>query len=236
MRLLRLATAEDVANAAADIVCARVAEDPDLVLTLPTGKTAIPLYAELAARYARGELDLARARAFNLDELLLPRGHPASFASFMRQHAWERIGLDRSRCDIPDPEADPAAECRRYDTAIAAAGGLDLALLGLGADGHVAYNLPGEPRDETHVVALPEAVAESLSVPAAARPLRAITIGLRPLREARRVVLLATTPDKERALRQLVDGPADPAWPCSLLRDHPRLDVLIVDSILGDAA
>jgi len=216
-----------VVRAAADLVAEAAAEDPELVLGLPTGRTMVSLYRELARRHRAGALDLRGARGFNLDELLLPPGHPASFRGFMERHAWGRTGLDPERCDVPDPAADPQAECARYDRAIADAGGLDLAVLGVGADGHVAYNLPGEPVETTHVVRVPPEVADTLDVPADRRPLRAISMGLGPLRDARRLLLLATTAEKAPAVRALRDGPEDPAWPCTLLRGHPRFDVIL---------
>lgn len=218
-------TAELVARAGEFVSCA-VARRADLVLGLPTGRTMVPLYRELAARVARAELDLAAAQAFNLDEVLLPPGHPASFRAFMERHAWAPCRFDRSRCDIPDPAGDAASECWRYEAAIAAAGGFDLAILGVGVDGHVAYNLPGPAVSETHVVELPAVVAGSLGVPPERRPLRAITVGLGALRAARALLLLATTLDKAPALRALRQGPEDPAWPCTLLREHPDLTVL----------
>ena len=227
MRVRTLATAAGVARCAAEILSRAVRREPELTLGLATGRTMVPFYAALARRHARGDLALFRARGFNLDELLLPPDHPASFHTFMEEHAWGRTGLVRERCDIPDPTAEPEAECRRYDRAVAAAGGLDLVFLGVGADGHVAYNLPGEAREEAHVVQVPGAVADTLRVPASFRPLRAITLGLGPLRRSPHVVFLATTAEKARAVRALVHGPDVPAWPCSLLHRHPRLDVLL---------
>ena len=235
MRVLNFSTVAETAHFAADLVAAAVAEKPDLVLGLPTGKTVIPLYGELASRYSRGDIDLSRARAFNLDELLLPRAHVGSFRHFMERHGWAAIGLDPGRCAIPDPEAEPDAECDRYQRALDAAGGFDLAILGVGADGHVAYNLPGSPRETTHVVELGDALAESLAVPSASRPLRAITVGMDALRAAGRLLMLATGPEKANAVRALVDGPADPRWPCSLLRDHPRFDLLLGPGLSGPA-
>jgi glucosamine-6-phosphate deaminase len=235
MQVRKLETPDAVAKAAADLLAQERERRPDLVLGLPTGRTAVLLYRELAARYARGTLDLSRARGFNLDELLLPPGHPASFRAFMERHAWGRTGLDRERCDIPDPGANPDAECRRYERALAAAGGLDLVFLGVGADGHVAYNLPGVPRDETHVVVLPDVEADNQGVPRGERPLRAITVGLGALRSARRLVVMALTADKAAAVRALLDGPPDPAWPCSLLRAHPALDVLLTGAAAGES-
>lgn len=227
----RLETPAAAAAAVADLVAAVVGERPAAVLGLPTGRTMVPVYDELARRHARDEIDLSRVRGFNLDELLLPPEHPASFHAYMARHAWGRTGLDRARCDIPDPTADPAAECARYDAALAAAGPLDLALVGVGVDGHVAYNLPGQTARTTHVVEVPAAVAATVG---AAPPLHAVTMGLAPLETARRLVVLATTADKARAVRALLDGPRDPAWPISLLRDHPRLEVVLTPAAAGE--
>ena len=234
MRVHVLGSAGGAAAAAADVVVQAAAADPELVLGLPTGRTMVPFYAELARRHRRSETDLSRARSFNLDELLLPPGHPASFRAFMERHAWGRTGLDPDRADIPDPAADPAAECARYDRALAAAGPLDLVILGVGADGHVAYNLPGPVHPETHVVEVPPEVAATLRPPVAP-PLFAITLGFAPLLRARRLLLLATTADKRRAVEALLDGPPDPAWPCSLLRRHPSFDVVLTPQAGGVA-
>ena len=236
MRVLTLATEREVARAAALLVAAAAGANPQLVIGLPTGRTALPFYDALARLHQDGELDLARARAFNLDELVLPAGDPRSFRAYMETHAWDRIGLDPARCAIPDSTAaDAAHECARYEAALASAGGFDLAVLGVGADGHVAYNLPGTARSEAHVVELPAAVADALGVPTALRPLRALTLGLGALLRARRLQLLATTPDKRAAVRALIEGPEDPRWPCTALRGHPQLDVLLTPAASGES-
>jgi glucosamine-6-phosphate deaminase len=228
LRTRVLAGPEAVARGVAEDVAAAAARGPDLVLALPTGRTPIPLYDELAARCARGECDLSRARGFNLDELVLPRSDPRTFRAFMEQHAWGRTGLRRDRCDIPDGDApDLAAECRRYEEAIAAAGGLDLALLGVGVDGHVAYNMPGPISLPTHVTRLPDGLAASLHVPPESWPLRAITMGIGTIRGARAIRVIATGARKATAVRALVRGPESPDWPCSFLQSHPDIEVLM---------
>ncbi|MGE0454678.1 MAG: glucosamine-6-phosphate deaminase [Vicinamibacteria bacterium] len=227
MKLRVVDGAPELALEAADVLAAAVAERPELTLALPTGRTPVPWYAELARRHAGGALDLSRARAFNLDELVLPASDPRTFSSFMRQHAWQRIGLRRERCEIPNgTAADLDAECRRYEAAIAEAGGLDLAVLGIGADGHIAYNMPGPFVAQTHVVRLPDGLASSLGVPEADRPLRAVTMGLGTIRAARRLLLLATGASKLEALRALRRGAQDPKWPCTFLAGHAAFEVL----------
>ena len=237
MRILTLGSEREVARASARMIAAAATANPELVLGLPTGRTVLPFYDALADLHRAGDLDLRHARSFNLDELLLPPGHSKSFRAYMEAHAWGRIGLDPAGCSIPDSTAaDPALECARYEAELAAAGGLDVAVLGVGADGHVAYNLPGTQRAEAHVVELPDSVAESLGIAPAKRPLRALTLGLGALVSARRVMLLATTAEKARAVRALVDGPEDSRWPCTALREHPELDVLLTPEVGGERA
>jgi glucosamine-6-phosphate deaminase len=228
VRTRALAHAAAVGAAAADHVAGAAEARPDLVIALPTGRTPVPFYDELARRHAAGWNGLAQARGFNLDELVLPAADPRTFRAFMVRHAWERTGLRRDRCDIPDGAAhDLEAECRRYEAAIAAAGGLDLAVLGVGADGHVAYNMPGLITLPTHVVRLPDGLAASLGVPPEDWPLRAVTMGIGTIRQARRIVVMAMGETKATAVRALVHGPEDPEWPCSFLGGHPDIEVLL---------
>ena len=223
-----------VMQAAADLIAEAARERPSLVLAWPTGRTPVPLYEELEARVSRGALDLSRARGFNLDELVAPNDDPRNFRTFMGRYRWWREGRAAGRFDIPDGAAEPQAERDRYEKAIAAAGGLDLCLLGIGTDGHVAYNMPGPPGFDVHVTDLPDSVAEELAEPHEKRPLRAITMGLGTLRAARRVVLLATGASKRDALRHLGEGPEDSRWPCSYLTAHPDLIVLCDAAARGE--
>ena len=201
-------------------------------IALPTGRTAVPLYEELARRRRAGRFDLGETRVFNLDELLLPAPPPGapppgSFAEFMHRHVLSPLGLRLEHWEIPRVTGDPEQECRRYDRALAEEGPLDLAVLGIGADGHVAYNLAGAVSEHTHVVAVPDEVAATLGLPASMLPLRAITIGLAPLRAARRLLLMASGGEKAEAVRALVLGREDERWPASLLRRHPRFEVVV---------
>ena len=228
MKLRVLDGPAEVALAAANRLLERAQARPELLLALPTGRTPLPLYDELARRAAARPSGLERARGFNLDELALPPDDPRSFASYMRQHVWGRTGLEGSRFQIPRGDApDLAAECRRFDQVLADAGPLDLAVLGVGADGHVAYNLPGQVAESTHLVSLPDHEAEAQGVPAAARPLRAVTMGLGPLRRARAILMLACGGSKAEAVRVLVQGPVSDQWPCSQLREHPDFELLL---------
>lgn len=226
MKIETLLTAAEVARRGASVLEAQALARPGLVVALPTGRTPIDMYEILAAKRKAGGLDLSRATAFNLDEVLLPRRMPQTFFQFMTRHAWEPLGIAPDRRFIPDGETrDPEAECRRYEEAIAKAGGLDLAILGIGADGHIAYNLPGQAGPRTHVVRLDPLTIATLGGDLQP-PLDAITMGVETIRSAKSIVLLATGPAKAEALRRMRDEPVSEAWPCTFLRDHPDLTVI----------
>lgn len=219
----------DVAARAADLVAAAVAAQPSIVLALPTGRTPVEMYRILAERRRTGALNLDQATSFNLDEVLLPKSSPQTFFQFMTRHAWGPLGISEERRFIPDSEAgDPEAECLRYETEIAAGGGLDLAVLGVGADGHIAYNLPGQVKPRTHVVSLDRATVATLGGNLQGA-VRAITMGVETILSARRILLLATGSSKAVALRRMRDDPPGDAWPCTLFRHHQDL-TLIMDS------
>jgi len=221
-----LKTAREVARRGAALFEGAAAQNPAIVVALPTGRTPIDMYAILAARRREGAFDLARATAFNLDEVLLPRKQPQTFFQFMTRHAWDPLGLSPERRFIPDGETkDPEAECRRYEQALAKAGGLDLAILGIGADGHIAYNLPGQAGPRTHVVSLDAATIATLGGHLKG-PVDAITMGVETIRSAKRIVLLATGAQKAEALRRMRDEPPTEAWPCTLFQSHPDLTVI----------
>ena len=141
---------------AAQIVEA-IARKPDLVLGLPTGRTPIRLYHELGAIYAKGQADFSRVTTFNLDEFLgIPAEHPGSYRAFMQEHLFSRVNVPASQINVLNGiAADPAAECERYERAIADAGGIDLQLLGIGTNGHIGFNEPArELAGATHRVML----------------------------------------------------------------------------------
>lgn len=226
MKIETLPTAADVARRGASVFEAHVLARPGMVVALPTGRTPIDMYEILAARRRVGGFDLSRATAFNLDEVLLPRAMPQTFFQFMTRHAWEQLGIAPERRFIPDGETkDPEAECQRYEGAIAKAGGLDFAILGIGADGHIAYNLPGQAGPRTHVVDLDPLTIATLGGDLRG-PLGAITMGVETIRSAKSIILLATGSSKAEALRRMRDEGVGEAWPCTFLRDHRDLTVI----------
>ncbi len=226
MKLEILSSPDEVTRRGVTLFAEAVSARPNIVAALPTGRTPIAMYQSLAAQRRAGTFDLGQASIFNLDEVLLPRAMPQTFFQFMTLHVWTPLGVSPEHRFIPDGETmDPEGECLRYEAAIAEKGGLELAILGIGADGHIAYNLPGQAKARTHLVTLdPETVA-TLGGDLQG-PVRAITMGVETIRSARRIILLATGSSKAEALRRMREDPIDEDWPCTFFRDHADLTVL----------
>ena len=232
MNVTILPTPEAACTLAADIVAALLAAKPDAVLALPAGNTPRPVYAELARRHREQGLSFARATAFSLDEYAgIGAAHPASFRRFMEDELYRHVDLPRERAHAPDGEAaDLRAACESYERAIAAAGGFDLCLLGIGGNGHIAFNEPGAPVDSrTHVVALADDTRRALvaSFGGGHVPAQAITIGIATILAARRCVLLAYGDAKAGVIARALQGPAVPGVPASALQLHPDAAVVL---------
>jgi len=223
-----------LARTLAGQIAQALAEKPDLVLGLPTGRTPIRLYHELGSMHAKGQIDFARATTFNLDEFLgIPSSHPGSYRSFMQQHLFSRVNLSPQRINIPNGTAsDPAAECARYERAIADAGGIDLQLLGIGTNGHIGFNEPArELAGTTHRVALKASTRHSNAALFGGDerqvPEEALSMGMATIMHARRIVLIATGKSKARCIQRLVHGPITPKLPASFLQMHRRVELML---------
>ncbi|HEY8052515.1 MAG: glucosamine-6-phosphate deaminase [Steroidobacterales bacterium] len=239
MQLLWCDTRAGFDSLAADRLAAVLARKPDAVLALPTGQTPLGLYAAVRLRAAAGEVSFAAARVFDLDEYAgLGATHPLSYASYFRAQLLEAVGAPD--CNIRllrGDAADLAAECRDYDAAIARAGGIDLAILGLGTNGHIAFNEPGADWESgTHLVQLSPQTREINARQQGRQtvlPEFGVTMGIATLRQAREIVLLAAGAAKRAALEALRRGVPDPHWPVTSLIGHPRLTV-ISEAQLGE--
>jgi glucosamine-6-phosphate deaminase len=211
-----------------------IRDHPDLVLGLATGRTPVPIYRRLAAGAARGGVDFARVRTFNLDEFVgLGVGDPASYRSFMERHLFAPANVDRTRVGFLDGLApDLDAECRRYESAIAAAGGIDLQLLGIGGNGHIGFNEPGPAlQARTHRARLRPQTRRANALffggRADAVPAEALSMGVATILQARSLLLVATGRGKRRAIAAMIAGPVTTRVPASFLQLHARVEVCI---------
>jgi len=224
----------DLARALARRVADAVRERPDVVLGLAAGRTPVGAYAELVALAARDLVDFSRCASFNLDEFVgVAPGHPGSFRRFMDTHLFDRVNLDPARVHFLDgTAADPDAECRRYEEAIERAGGIDLQLLGIGANGHVAFNEPGDALvARTHRAVLAESTradnAELFGGDPHAVPREALTLGIGTILEARTILLAGMGAAKAAAVAAMVSGAITPRLPASFLQLHGRVEVYL---------
>lgn len=222
-----------MASLAADAVTETVAADPAAAIAVPTGGTPLPMFEELVGRVRRGELDLSCVHLYCLDEYLgvLPED-PNSLTGWLLRAFLDPAGIDPARTHtVPAADPDPDAAAARYDAELAARGGLALAVLGLGPNGHVAYNEPGSGAESrTRVVTLtPESIAQASAYWRGELPIpdRAITVGVGTLREARRIVLIVSGAAKADVLRRALQEPPSAEVPASWLRlSGERLTVI----------
>ncbi|GAB6876323.1 glucosamine-6-phosphate deaminase [Thermaerobacter litoralis] len=226
---IRVADSYDAMSAAAaEAVARRLAARPSLRLALPTGHTPIGLYRRLVDLTRREGLRWDRARIFLLDEYLgLGPDHPGSFRRYMEDHLLRHLDPAPAVDSLDGRAADPAAECARYEAALAA-GGLDLVVLGIGRNGHIGFNEPGSPfQSRTRVVTLtPEtrrANAPDFGGDPEAVPPRALTVGIATILEGKEIFVLAAGAAKAPAVERAIQGPLDPALPASALQRHPKV-------------
>lgn len=221
------------ASRIADLLHAVVGRPP--VLGLATGRSVAPIYAALVETFRRHELDASRIQTFNLDEYLgLDADHPASFRHFMREQLFDPAGIPRDSCHFPEAAADEGgADLAAYENAIRAAGGIDLQLLGIGVNGHVAFNEPGSSRHtRTRRVRLADDTLRE-NAPSfeglGPMPTDAVTMGIATILETRHVMLVAWGAAKAAPLGRAFLGPVSSACPASYLQEHPGTVEVVVD-------
>lgn len=232
MEVVILGGSKQLGRLAADAIEDLVRRKPDAVLGLATGSSPLPVYDELAARHAQG-LDFSRASAFTLDEYVgLPAGHPESYREVIRREFTNRVNIAPGNVHGPDgAAADIPAACAAYEEAIRAAGGVDLQLLGVGTDGHIAFNEPGSSfASRTRIKSLIEQTRRDNARffnSLAEVPHHVLTQGLGTIMDARHVILLATGAQKAQAVRDFVEGPVAAICPASILQFHPHATILL---------
>ncbi len=209
---------------AADEIESLLKAKPDAALGLATGGTMTGLYDELSRRHAAGRVSFARAKGFNLDEYLgLAPADPRSFAAYMRASLLERVDFAPGAARLPRGDApDAAAESKGWEEAIAAAGGIDLQLLGIGRNGHIGFNEPGSARDSrTRVVELDDTTRADAAAGFGSLelvPRQAITAGVATILDSRRILLLAFGRSKASIVRRMLRGPVGAECPASWLQ------------------
>lgn len=233
MRVVILPTADDVSRRAAEIIVSCVQKKTNSVLGLATGGTPLGTYRELLHAHGAGKISFRDVTTFNLDEYVgLGKDHPQSYRSFMRENLFSKADFDETKCHVPDGLAkDYEAYCESYERSIREAGGIDLQLLGIGTDGHIAFNEPGSSlASRMRLKALTkETRADNARFFEKGEevPHLAVTMGVGTILEARRILLLATGANKANAVRAFIEGPVTAEVTASALQLHPKVTVLL---------
>ncbi|MGG5463108.1 glucosamine-6-phosphate deaminase [Clostridium sp. B9] len=234
MRLIITKNYEEMSKVAANEMAESIKANPEIVLGLATGGTPVEMYKNLIKMYNDGELDFSKVTSINLDEYVgLPGDHDQSYRYFMNTNLFNHINIDKSRTFVPNGlAADVAEECKSYDARIQEMGGIDVQLLGLGANGHIGFNEPGEELSVgTHLTDLKESTIE-----ANARffdsiedvPREAITMGLGGIMKAKKIMVIASGEGKAEVVKAMMSGKITTEIPATMLQMHSNV-VLIVD-------
>lgn len=232
MKFITTSTYDKLSRQAANILSAQVIMKPDCVLGLATGSSPVGVYKQLIDWYNKGDVDFSNVTSVNLDEYVgLTGDHPQSYRYFMQTNFFDHVNIDHANTYVPNGVAsDLEAECTEYDARIQRLGGIDLQLLGIGLDGHIGFNEPGDCFvTATHVADLHES-----TIKANARffdsenevPKQAISMGMVSIMQAKKILLIANGQAKKDVLLRAFNGPITPALPASILQLHPDLTVI----------
>lgn len=234
MRLIVTKNYDEMSKAAAHEMAEDIKSNPEIVLGLATGGTPVGMYKELIRMYNEGKLDFSKVTSINLDEYVgLPGDHDQSYRYFMNTNLFNHININKDKTFVPNGLAENIEEeCKSYDSRIQEMGGIDLQLLGLGANGHIGFNEPGESLSVgTHLTDLKESTIE-----ANARffdsiddvPREAITMGLGGIMKAKKIMVIASGEGKAEVVEAMMSGKITTEIPATMLQMH-RDVVLIVD-------
>jgi glucosamine-6-phosphate deaminase len=232
MRFYKVTDYKEMSRKAANIISAQMILKPDCVLGLATGSTPIGIYQQLIDWYKKGDLDFSEVKTVNLDEYKgLAPDNLQSYHYFMKENLFRHVNVRSDQTFLPDGLAeDIEAECNRFNELIEKLGGIDLQLLGLGHNGHIGFNEPGDAFEKgTHCVALTESTIEAnsrLFKEGELVPSHAYTMGIKTIMLAKKILLVVSGKDKAEILQKALTGPITPLVPASILQMHPDFTVI----------
>ncbi len=222
---------KEIGEAAGSFYVDYINANPACVLGFATGASPVPTYEYIAESYKQGKVSLKNISTFNLDEYCdLPKDHKNSYFTFMCENLFSKTDINMDNVDFLDGNADPDEESARYAEAIKAKGGIDIQLLGIGRNGHIAFNEPGEEfTDEAWKVTLTQSTidANSIYFDDVPMPHYALTMGIGSIMRSKKIIMIATGSSKAQAVRDMIKGPVTPMCPASILQQHPDVTVYL---------
>ena len=240
MKIIKEKDYESMSRRTARIIAAHLVIKTESVLGLATGSSPMGTYQHLIDWYRKDYLDFSRVHAVNLDEYKgIAADNPQSYAFFMRNNLFDHVNIRIENTHIPDGLAkDDTVECVRYDDVIERLGGIDLQLLGIGHNGHIGFNEPSEIFEkDTHCVALSDSTIEAnsrLFKKVEEVPRFAYTMGIRPILQAKKILLIASGSSKAEIVREAFAGPVTPSVPASILQMHSDVTLVADEEALAD--
>ena len=233
MRVIVKRDYQEMSHEAARIVARQVLTKPDSVLGLPTGDTPTAMYGNLVDMYKLGLLDFSRVVTFNLDEYYgLSPDHPYSYHRYMREKLFDHVNATDGNVHIPDGGTeDAAAACRRYDEDLKRYEEIDLQVLGIGPNGHIGFNEPGTDWGMTVGLVQLSQTTRDREAPRFGGidnvPTRAITVGIKTIMRARKILILASGKAKAIPTKRAIAGLITAGVPASVLQLHPDVTVIL---------
>lgn len=233
MNVLIYESEEQIGIAAGNYMCGQVLQKPNSVLGLATGSTPLKPYSQMIELYKKGVVDFSKVTTFNLDEYVkLDVNDKNSYHSFMHENLFDHINIPEENINFLDGNAeDPEEECRRYEEKIKAAGGIDIQLLGIGSNGHIAFNEPADCFQRwSHVVTLKESTVKDNSrffKSIDEVPTQAVTMGIGSIMQAKKILIIAIGENKAKAIKQLIGGNVTPMCPASVLQFHTDVTLML---------
>ena len=233
MNVLIYESEEQIGIAAGNYMCGQVLQKPDSVLGLATGSTPLKPYGQMIELYKKGVVDFSSVTTFNLDEYVnLDINDKNSYHSFMHENLFDHINIPEKSINFLNGNAeDLEQECKDYEQKIKNAGGIDIQLLGIGSNGHIAFNEPADCFQRwSHVVTLKESTVKDNSRffnSIEEVPTQAVTMGIGSIMQAKKILIIALGTNKAKAIKQLIDGNVTPMCPASVLQFHTDVTLML---------
>ncbi|MHC1685418.1 MAG: glucosamine-6-phosphate deaminase [Clostridiaceae bacterium] len=233
MKIIICENYQEMSKKAASIIASQIILKPDSVLGLATGSTPVGIYENLIKSFKEGHLDFSQITTYNLDEYYgLPGTNPQSYRYFMDINLFNHVNINKYNNHVPNGLSENTeGDCAAYDEAIKASGGIDIQVLGIGSNGHIGFNEPGESFEKcTHLIDLKEETIEANSRffnSIEEVPTKALTMGIGNIMKSKKILLLASGASKAEAIYHTVHSKVQPEIPSTILQFHNDVTIIV---------